>query len=155
MEEIIITVINRPLIRVNIPDAVPSEGNVTGANSSANNEIVVFDGESGKIIKGSGTSVQAINQAIADLATETGQGFTDLEAAIELALGNKVDKVDGKGLSTNDYTNEDQTKLNNLTQGVISDPVSPNSIVSVWSGTQAQWDEIDPKVATTFYFIEE
>lgn len=32
-------------------------------------------------------------------------------------LGNKVDKVDGKGLSTNDFTNEDKEKLANLTPG--------------------------------------
>lgn len=30
------------------------------------------------------------------------------------ALGNKVDKVSGKGLSTNDYTTEEKTKLSNL-----------------------------------------
>ena len=32
-------------------------------------------------------------------------------------LGNKVDKVDGKGLSTNDFTNEDKEKLANLSPG--------------------------------------
>lgn len=29
-------------------------------------------------------------------------------------IGKKVDKVDGKGLSTNDYTNEEKEKLNNI-----------------------------------------
>ena len=34
--------------------------------------------------------------------------------ALTTTVGNKVDKVTGKGLSTNDYTNEDKTKLNNI-----------------------------------------
>ena len=32
-------------------------------------------------------------------------------------IGNKVDKVTGKGLSTNDYSNEDKTKLGNISPG--------------------------------------
>ena len=34
---------------------------------------------------------------------------------IDTELANKVDKVDGKGLSTNDFTNEDKNKLDSLT----------------------------------------
>lgn len=37
-----------------------------------------------------------------------------LDEAIEDLDTNKVDKVDGKGLSTNDYTNEDKAKLDSL-----------------------------------------
>lgn len=36
-------------------------------------------------------------------------------------LSNKVDKVAGKGLSTNDFTNEDKAKLNSLSAPVQSD----------------------------------
>lgn len=32
-------------------------------------------------------------------------------------IDNKVDKVTGKGLSTNDYSNEDKTKLGNIAAG--------------------------------------
>lgn len=32
-------------------------------------------------------------------------------------IDNKVDKVQGKGLSTNDYSNEDKTKLGNIAPG--------------------------------------
>ena len=35
-------------------------------------------------------------------------------------LGNKVDKVEGKGLSTNDFTDEDKERLNNLSGGQLS-----------------------------------
>lgn len=35
-------------------------------------------------------------------------------AYVKSNIANKVDKVEGKGLSTNDYTNEEKAKLNNL-----------------------------------------
>lgn len=37
--------------------------------------------------------------------------------AIKAALDKKVDKVDGKGLSTNDYTDNDKSKLNGIEKG--------------------------------------
>ena len=37
--------------------------------------------------------------------------------AINTALGNKVDKVSGKGLSTNDFTNTYKTKLDGIAEG--------------------------------------
>lgn len=39
-------------------------------------------------------------------------GLERLWAHILLKLNRKVDKVEGKGLSTNDFTNEDKEKLN-------------------------------------------
>ena len=36
---------------------------------------------------------------------------------IKNALGGKVDKVDGKGLSTNDYTADEKSKLSNIEAG--------------------------------------
>lgn len=38
----------------------------------------------------------------------------DVIAVLNSAIGNKVDKVDGKGLSTNDFTNALLTKLNGI-----------------------------------------
>lgn len=40
-------------------------------------------------------------------------GLEHLWQQIILKLGDKVDKVDGKGLSTNDYTNEEKSKIDN------------------------------------------
>jgi hypothetical protein len=34
---------------------------------------------------------------------------------ITILVGRKVDKVDGKGLSSNDFTNEEKSKLNSST----------------------------------------
>lgn len=44
-------------------------------------------------------------------------GLQHLWAQIVSKLGSKVDKVDGKGLSTNDYTTEEKSKLSNIEDG--------------------------------------
>lgn len=44
-------------------------------------------------------------------------GLEHLWAQIISKLGNKVDKVDGKGLSTNDYTTDEKTKLSGIEEG--------------------------------------
>lgn len=49
--------------------------------------------------------------------------------ALNVAIGNKVDKVDGKDLSTNDYTNEDKEKLDGIEIG------AQVNIQSDWSVT--------------------
>lgn len=41
-------------------------------------------------------------------------GLSYLISKIKTALNFKVDKVDGKGLSTNDYTDEDKLKLEQI-----------------------------------------
>lgn len=40
-----------------------------------------------------------------------------ISSAQQVALNNKVDKVIGKGLSTNDYTTEEKTKLDGIAAG--------------------------------------
>lgn len=45
------------------------------------------------------------------------EGLQRLWEHITSELGGKVDKVSGKGLSTNDYTNEDKTKLTGIDEG--------------------------------------
>lgn len=44
-------------------------------------------------------------------------GLTYLWSKIKTALGKKVDKVDGKGLSTNDYTTAEKNKLTGIADG--------------------------------------
>lgn len=44
-------------------------------------------------------------------------GLLYYDGKIKGRLANKVDKVDGKGLSTNDYTDDDKTKLTNIASG--------------------------------------
>lgn len=57
---------------------------------------------------------------------------TDVQESLNKAdteLAKKVDKVDGKGLSTNDYTTEEKNKLENITEYTDSE-------------IQAIWDEV-------------
>ncbi len=62
-----------------------------------------------------GTAIQE-HQDISGLATkeELADALQDSDSSFNKALNNKVDKVSGKGLSTNDYTNEDKEKLASL-----------------------------------------
>lgn len=63
------------------------------------------------------------------------QDIADEEAARIAADANKVDKVSGKGLSANDYTNADATTVSNLnrafvTGGVVSSTTSTAAITN-------------------------
>lgn len=49
-----------------------------------------------------------------DIDRAMNENWDKLDEAIEDLDTNKVDKVDGKGLSTNDFTNEDKEKLDGL-----------------------------------------
>ena len=75
-------------------------------------------------------SKEDVDKAIADLvdsAPETMDTLNELAAAIKdnqdvadvltEAVGNKVDKEEGKGLSANDYTTEEKEKLAGIAQG--------------------------------------
>lgn len=60
-------------------------------------------------------------------------------------LGNKVDKVDGKGLSTNDYTNEEKEKLANINsaiddalEGHILNTSNPHNVTQTQLGIYVQ-----------------
>ena len=43
----------------------------------------------------------------------------DVAEALNAAIGNKVDKEDGKGLSSNDYTDEDKRKVNSIATNTL------------------------------------
>lgn len=74
-----------------------------------------------------GTDLDAVLNEIAEEMDNAGDGtvtgvkvgdttYEPTEGVVDLStpFGDKVDKVNGKGLSTNDYTTEDKTKLGNL-----------------------------------------
>lgn len=62
-------------------------------------------------------------------AIEEHQDVTD---ALDAAISNKVDKVDGKGLSTNDYTTAEKTKLSGIATGA---EVNQNAFSNVIVGS--------------------
>ena len=60
----------------------------------------------------SGANAITVDSALSSTSTNPVQN-----KAINTALGNKVDKVSGKGLSTNDYTTDEKTKLSGIATG--------------------------------------
>lgn len=80
----------------------------------------------------SGKAVYAAFGASGDvkrLATEDDLG------SVDTALGNKVDKVSGKGLSANDYTNTEKTKLAGIAPG------AEVNVQSDWNQSNASADD--------------
>lgn len=53
------------------------------------------------------------------------QDHEDVAGTITASLANKVDKVEGKGLSSNDYTAADKTKVNQLT---VTKPINLDNL---------------------------
>lgn len=99
-------------------------------------EIYVGDGNGGKILLNPDTDTSAAVQDAKDYTDEKISGLvdgapeamdtlkeladaiaanSDIMTALQSAIGGKVDKADGKGLSTEDYTTEEKTKLAGLT----------------------------------------
>lgn len=58
-------------------------------------------------------------------------------------LAEKVDKVTGKGLSTNDFTNEDKQKLDNLPEEIVveeTDPTVPQHVKNIQQTDINNWN---------------
>ena len=83
------------------------------------------------------------------LGNKADKPTTYTKTEVDTALGNKVDKVSGKGLSTNDYTTAEKTKLAGIAEGaevneiegikVNGSTVNPdnNKVVSITIPTSA------------------
>lgn len=68
---------------------------------------------------------ELVTEKVAEVVGTATESFDTL-GEMETAINNKVDKVDGKGLSTNDFTNADKTKLNSALQSYTeTDPTVP------------------------------
>lgn len=85
-------------------------------------DVEVYNGEDGS------GAVHSVNGKVGDVVlskTDVGLGNVDntsdlnkpVSTAVQTALNNKVDKVAGKGLSTNDYTTAEKTKLAGIETG--------------------------------------
>lgn len=59
-----------------------------------------------------------------DIPTKTSDLTNDSSYTTEDELNNKVDKVEGKGLSSNDYTTEEKTKLEGIEAGAEANTIS-------------------------------
>ena len=91
-------------------------------------------------LKLDGITVSATEINYLDGVTSSIQDQLDDKATSD-ALAGKVDKVSGKGLSTNDYTNEDKTKLD-----AVPETISDGELIAFVEYTeddiQALWDSV-------------
>lgn len=68
---------------------------------------------------------ELVTEKVAEVVGAATESFDTL-GEMETAINNKVDKVSGKGLSTNDFTNAEKTKLASaLTSYTETDPTVP------------------------------
>lgn len=118
-------------------------------------EIVAYIKNNKSLIDGITTSkvntsdiIDDLNSSAADKVLSAKQGMilkgliTDLTALV----GNKVDKVSGKGLSTNDYTTSEKNKLNGIATGA---EVNVQPDWNVTDHTSAAFIKNKPTLSTT------
>lgn len=80
----------------------------------------------------------------------------NLDAGATIAdLALKVDKVTGKGLSTNDYDNTEKAKVDASIDNSTDTYTSEAKIMHVVSLTQAEYDAIETPDENTLYIIPE
>lgn len=93
------------------------------------------------------------NKTVIVQATGTSTTSVMSQNAVTSALGDKVDKVNGQGLSTEDYTTYEKNKLSNIAEGanktVIVQSTGQNT-TSVMS-QDAVTTELNNKATTTLY----
>ena len=80
------------------------------------------------------TDMGAAQSSISDLQTKVGD--TSVSDQIATGIANKVDKVDGKGLSTNDYTTAEKNKLAGIAAGATK--ITVDSVLSSSSTNPVQ-----------------
>ena len=108
--------------------------------------------------KADATSVTAVNSRVGGVeakmssAASTSNKLID-KAYVDDALSGKVDKSGGKGLSTNDFTNDYKTKLDGLPTGLaisnaLDTKASASSVTDV-SGRVTEIEEKIPSVASS------
>lgn len=123
----------------NIIDTVKVNGAALTPDANKAVDVTITTGTNNGTVKVNGTDVNvkglksaAYTESSAyDVsgAAATVQGNVD---ALAVVVSGKVDKVQGKGLSTNDYTNEDKTKLEGIQAGA-----QVNTVTSVAGKTGA------------------
>ena len=143
-----------------IETELADKSEVSGVNDGTNWTEITINGTTKTIPSGGGggftptqAQLDAMNSGID--STKVGQistnaddidAINDTIADIQTDLGDKVDKETGKGLSTNDFTTADKTKLDGIDMSTKQDVLSTAQLNAVNSGiTAAKVAEIDDK----------
>lgn len=106
---------------------VTNDAQVKKISSSTSGDIVTWSGTSGDTVADSGVSIET-SITDSDLKIPTSK-------AVDTALSGKVDKETGKGLSTNDYTTAEKTKLAGIAEG------AEVNVQSDWNQTTTNADD--------------
>ena len=115
-------------------DKTKLDGIATGANKTVVDSSLSIDSTNPVQNKIVTTEINSLKGLVGDTAVST---------QITNAIANKVDKVSGKGLSTNDYTTAEKNKLSGIASGA---EVNQNAFSKVTVGTTTV--EADSKTDT-------
>ena len=92
---------------------------------------------------------EGANKTIVDKTINSASENPVQNSAVALALMDKVDKVSGKGLSTNDYTTAEKTKLSGIAEGanktIINNTLTSTSTTEALSAAQGK--VLDEKIS--------
>ena len=112
-------------------NVVITNGNVRTSNFKANIEIVGNSIDENTV---SSTFIVTAKEELDTTITEADTKITELNTLIESTtvteLNGKVDKVDGKGLSANDFTNDYKTKIDTNSSNIATLQTEVNKINS-------------------------
>lgn len=127
---------------------VPTSRTVNGKALSEN--ITLSAADIGADVSGSASA--ALTSAKTYTDTEIGEwvGDTTVSQQITIAIADKVDKVDGKGLSTNDYTTAEKNKLSGIATGAEANQ-NAFGIIKTKSGSVNATVNADAKVDTVTF----
>lgn len=104
---------------------------------------LVYNTTTNKYVYWNGTSWEEVGSGSGDVPSNCvtrNELDTELDA-IDAVIDTKVDKVNGKGLSTNDYSTAEKNKLAKLTGSVVA-------------LTQSQYDALTAKDSETLYIVD-
>lgn len=127
-------------------DATISEKGVTLLTDSIISDSVTTAATANSVKTAYEESKSYTDSKIADLIGSGGPGTTDISAE----LAKKVDKEDGMGLSSNDYTDTEKTKLSGIADGATYNKASsttPKAAGTAAAGTEknfARGDHVHP-----------
>lgn len=111
--------VNDAVLNFKIPQGIKGDqgdpGVVQSVNGQSTQDVVLDFSDVGA--DPTGSAAQALVDAKAYTDSESAQVLQDAKDYTDTGLSTKVDKVTGKGLSTNDYTTPDKNKLAGIQAG--------------------------------------
>ena len=122
---------------------------VTGTNTTQVATTEFVRGEISALVNGAPETMDTLDELSKAIAEH--QEVTD---ALDAAITNKVDKVEGKGLSTNDYTDEEKAKVATNTSDIEANSGRLDTVEGSIEELNTKIDNFNP-TSVVFHFWEE